>query len=187
MQDMTKPSLFPDYLWHSSGRMWDPDDDTEEPEPPVKRPQSAVYLIRKSREIQHRMQTSPYYLRQEQQVDVVRYERKPRVTMALLDRTVMEHMGSAASSQYTPQELLTKKLRSATADSGPNQHKQNVSLEDYESKENKGDDDEGDDEEEAEVLSLEQEEEEEENEDYIMNYYASEEESDGGGGGEPTF
>ena len=95
LQDITKPQRFPDYEWHSSGRMGHLPGKQPPPAPssgssvagvegkpsgPLltavvkpKRTASAIYLINKSREIHHRFQNSAFYVHPTQEADVVRY------------------------------------------------------------------------------------------------------------------
>jgi hypothetical protein len=197
LQDITKPQLFPDYNWHSSGQLLG--DAPPESTQAQKRSPSTIYLINKSREMHHRFQTSPHYVRPTQEVDVVRYGKRPRPVEP--DVAVLEDMGKkVAQAKYLPPELLQKtgiallsmKELNASDSLGPSKV---LTLEELATQElerrrreaatAEGEDGDGD---ENSDDAQEQDEEEEEVADYTTNYYESEDESDGGGdGGEATF
>ena len=179
LQDITKPLLFPAFKWHSSGTPWTTEDEVTEVVS-VKRPTTA-YLIRKGRDMNHRMQSSPYYLRPTQDVDVVRYKKqyRPNVTC---DKVVLEEMGRAAMAGWIPAELLGKK-QPLVEEIVKDLTSEELAAIELKAKDNE----EGEGEEEDELL-LEQEGEEDDAEDYVTNHYESEgDESDGGGDAEPTF
>eukprot|EP00934_Nitzschia_sp_Nitz4_P009104 Nitzschia sp. Nitz4//scaffold53_size117307//30836//31516//NITZ4_003761-RA/size117307-processed-gene-0.6-mRNA-1//1//CDS//3329554178//9094//frame0 len=190
LQDITKPSLFPDFLWHSSG--WQGHD----PAPPTQtsannsssgnKRSSNIYLINKSREIHHRLQNSPYYVRPSQEMDVARYGKRPRPLDP--DSHVIEHIGQAADPRYFPEELLRSKITLADLGEDGTSSKP-TTLEELvaaEIKRRKALEDEGG---EASDTPEAEDEEEEEVADYTQNYYASDDESGGGSGGgdEATF
>ena len=179
LQDLTKPPLFPDFLWHSSGQVYKPEHESKEMVP-VKLTQSAIYLIRKGRDIHHRMHTSPFYLRPSQEVDVTRYRKRPRTQAEACDKTVIEHLGKIARSTFVPEELLQPSKRIAAIKDS----KKNALLDDL--ADIKGEPGESDSEGEMDDIEA-VDEEEEDPEDYAQNYYASDDESDGGGDDEPTF
>ena len=183
LQDLTKPPLFPDFLWHSSGQIYAPEDESNVMVP-SKLSQSAIYLIRKGRDIQHRMHTSPYYLRAAQEVDVVRYGKRPRQQVEACDKNVIEHLGKvAATCRYVPDELLQPSIRAAAALAEA--QRRNALLDDGVDIKTEID---GDSDEEENLDEVEAPDEDEDDvEDYTTNYYASDDESDGGGDDEPTF
>ena len=179
LQDITKPLLFPTFKWHSSGTPWTTEDEVTEVVS-VKRPTTA-YLIRKGRDMNHRMQSSPYYLRPTQDVDVVRYKKQHRPNVTC-DKVVLEEMGHAAMTGWIPAELLGKK-QPLVEEVVKDLTSEELAAIELKAKDNE----EGEGEEEDELL-LEQEGEEDDAEDYVTNHYESEgDESDGGGDAEPTF
>jgi hypothetical protein len=196
LQDITKPKLFPDYEWHSSGQKWDPDQPTEPPAA-QKRSASTIYLINKSREMHHRFQTSPYYVRPTQEVDVVRYGKRPRPMEP--DVSVLEHMGKQMNDPvYFPPEILQKtgmgqlSMKELNAVDGTAPQKA-LSLEELAAQEMKRRQEaraaeEGEEAEGNLSDTLEQDEEEEEDADYVTNYYASDDEDEvDAGDNEATF
>jgi hypothetical protein len=205
LQDITKPKLFPDYEWHTNGTMGHeeeqptntaPEAQPSAPPPPAaKRSPSTVYLINKSREFHHRFQNSPYYVRPTQEIDVVRFGKRPCPVEP--DIRVLEHIGKTADSRYVPEELLERKRRAQQlsmkelmSEDEPNKFKTLEELAEQELKERRlaaalAEEEDGD-------ISdtVEQEEEEDEGDgDYAIEHYGSDDESDGGGGGgdEATF
>jgi hypothetical protein len=191
LQDITKPKLFPDYEWHSTGHKWDADEPVEPP--PAKRSASTIYLINKSRELHHRFEQSPYYVRPTIESDVVRYGIRPRPVEP--DISVLEHIPEMADPAYMPPELLQKtttqlsmKELMATNEGAPAKA---LTLEELAAQELKRRREAMEAEEEGNLSDIEVVEEEEEDEvaDYTANYYASDDESEGGGGGgdEATF
>lgn len=182
LQDLTRPALFPDLLWHSSGQVFKAEDESQVMVP-TKLTQSAIYLIRKGRDIQHRMQTSPFYLRPAQEVDVIRYRKRPRQQLEASDKNVIEHLGKVATCRFVPDELLQPSIRAAAALAEA--QRRNALLDDP--IDIKGEPGEGGESEEEDMDGLEAPDEEEDDvEDYTTNYYASDDESDGGDD-EPTF
>jgi hypothetical protein len=182
LQDLTRPPLFPDLLWHSSGQVFKAEDESQVMVP-TKLTQSAIYLIRKGRDIQHRMQTSPFYLRPAQEVDVIRYRKRPRQQLEASDKNVIEHLGKVATCRFVPDELLQPSIRAAAALAEA--QRRNALLDDLiDIKAEAGETGES---EEEDMDGLEAPDEEEDDvEDYTTNYYASDDESDGGDD-EPTF
>lgn len=207
LQDLTKPKLFPDYEWHSRGTVGhdlepvDPEGEqvivTQKAPTAAKRSPSTVYLINKSREMHHRFQNSPFYVRPTQEVDVVRFGKRPRPMEP--DINVLEHIGKTADSRFIPEELLEKKRRAQQLSMKELMNEDELdkpkTLEELAAQElnerrlaealaEEGDD--GD----LSDAALDQEDEEDEGDaDYAVDHYASDEESDGGGGGgdEATF
>jgi hypothetical protein len=201
IQDLTKPTLFPDHLWHSS------EGTTTKPSPVVseqqqlaginapvipivqpKRTASEIYKIRKAREFQHHMHLSPFYLRPSLEVDVVRHmannKRARTETAKACDKAVMEHLGTVATPRFVPPELLMPKGPPKRSGKSANGAAGAVLLDDDMEEKGEGEED-GEDVDEY----LEPEEDEDEGEDYAKDYYASDNDSDGGGDGdgEPTF
>lgn len=192
LQDITRPQLFPDLEWHSNGKMGHEHADPSSASASAKRPASTVYLINKSREIHHRFQSSSQYVRPTQEVDVVRYGKRPRPMQP--DVNVLESIGKAADPRYLPKELLQNTSNSTSKESADDAPKKALTLEELAAQElqrrkknaelNEEDEDANDD------PSDQEPEEDEEVADYTTNYYASDDESDGGGGGggdEATF
>lgn len=202
LQDITKPQLFPDFEWHSSGHEGhDPQQAaaataTASSSTPATGPQataaskraaaSNVYLINKSRELNHRFQESPFYVRPSQEVDVVRYNKRPRPLEP--DAHVADHIGKTADSKYLPEELLPNKVAASALKVGEigddGLPKKAMTLDELAAEEQRKKAA-GEDGEEGELSDTQELEEEDEEEvaDYTTNYYASEDESDGGGGG----
>ena len=126
LQDITKPELFPDYEWHSSGRKGHnlpgdpivPPSSTVsengvtvavEPLKPVAKPKrssSTIYLINKSREIHHRFQNSAFFVQPTQEADVIRYGKERQQQQQRADLLILKQMGKTADPDYIPQELL---------------------------------------------------------------------------------
>mmetsp|Transcript_19250 Transcript_19250/g.28480 ORF Transcript_19250/g.28480 Transcript_19250/m.28480 type:complete len:220 (+) Transcript_19250:100-759(+) len=180
IQDLTRPDLFPDILWHSSGRNWVAEEESQELVQ-SKRSQSAIYSIRKAREIQHRMQSSPYYLRPQEEVDIARHRRRTTSNIPC-DKKVVKKIANAATLRYIPAELLLK--TSPRFPNGSSTGKKNVTFDGLASQHVEGEEsDEGEGDEDGVIPD----EDEEENEDYTTNYYASDDESNGDDDGEPTI
>jgi hypothetical protein len=149
-----------------------------------------IYLINKSREMHHRFQDSPFFVRPSQEVDVVRYNKRPRPLEP--DVHVAESIGKTADPRYLPEELFPDKVAtlSSTAslkvsevgeDDTP---KRALTLEELAAEEQRkkagpvtGEEgEEGDLSDTGEV--------DDEVADYAANYFASDDESDGDGGGD---
>ena len=195
LTDITKPALFPDMVWNY-----------QEPESKALQT-SAVYLINKGREIDHRIQTSAHWVRPSQtQVDVVRYQsdKKSHRSKSQMppDEAVLEQMGKnlASDDDYTPADLVPTKKRALHPDltksvNEDGQNNKKPTLEELEERERQRKMEEAlkanvlmEDENEDNLSDIPPDEEEEEVEDYTMNYYASDDdESDGGGDAEATF
>eukprot|EP00980_Cylindrotheca_fusiformis_P031027 scaffold25729_cov137-Cylindrotheca_fusiformis.AAC.4 len=184
IQDITRPQLFPDYEWHSSGRQ------LHQPQAAPTRSEqqksaSTLYLIRKSRDIHHRFQNSPYYVRPTQEVDVNRYGKRQRPLEP--DVFFLSQIGKTTDHCFFPPELLRTNAASA-GDVNDGHSKKVLSLEEIAAAELKKrqaaaeTNDDGDDPD----LFPKEEDEVEEVDDYITNYYASDDESEEEGG-EPTF
>ena len=209
LQDITKPKLFPDFEWHSSGGQQshhegDPTTTPaaplpQKPQPPPATAQSSkratapnIYLINKSREIQHRFQESSFYVRPSQEVDVVRYNKRPRPLEP--DVHVAESIGKTADPRYLPEELLPNKGAAATlpltggAGEDAGAPKRAMTLEELAAEEQRKkvsgpvNNEEGEENGELSDGAEIEEEDEEEVADYTTNYYASDDESGGGGG-----
>lgn len=95
LSDITRPPLFPDFLWKSTGHYWNEDDvtvnnnhDMQQQLNPIKTepslvpspvltckklPASMIGMINKQRELTKRFQNSAYYIRPSTAVDIVRY------------------------------------------------------------------------------------------------------------------
>ena len=132
LQDITRPLLFPDYEWHSSGRKGhhlpgDPvippssgisadasassgnDDNGTTPLTAVAKPKrspSTIYLINKSREIHHRFQNSAFYVHPTQEPDVIRYGKERQQQQQRSDLLILKQMDKTADPRYIPPELL---------------------------------------------------------------------------------
>jgi hypothetical protein len=191
IQDITRPQLFPDYEWHSSGRQLN-QPQTASTRSEQQKAASTVYLIRKSRDIHHRFQNSPCYVRPTQEVDVNRYGKRERP----LDPDVffLSQIGKGADPRFFPPELL--KTDSAFAGDGNDGFsKKKLTLEEMaavEMKKRRAAAEDGEDGEDGDLPIQEEDEVEEEVDDYITNYYASDDDSGGEGGdgeegGEVTF
>jgi hypothetical protein len=189
LQDITKPKLYPDYEWHSTGAKWDPEEPVEPPA--AKRSASTIYLINKTREIHHRFEQSPYYVRPTIESDVVRYGKRPRPVEP--DISVLEHIPKMADPDFMPPELLQKtttqlSMKELMATAGV--PAKSLTLEELAAQELKRRREALDAEEEGNLSDIEVEEDEEEDEvaDYTANYYASDDDEGGDeGGDEATF
>jgi len=133
LQDITRPQLFPDYEWHSSGRKGHnlPGDPVEQPSQQMssavaaggdevkplqsqpltalakpKRSPSTIYLINKSREIHHRFQNSAFYVHPTQEADVIRHGKERQQQQQRADLLVLKQMDKTADPHYIPPELL---------------------------------------------------------------------------------
>lgn len=190
LQDITRPPLFPDIRWHSSGKVWRNEEESIEIVQPKRSP-STIYLIRKAREISHRLQSSVFHVLPTPDADIMRYRKRSRSQISC-GRAILEHVGkNLANSSYIPEELLNPGLKSSK------RKKMLLSKAKKDSKDDSLEDAnvvvksevEGEDLDEADEMGNKDlpEEEEDEAEDYVMNYYQSEDESDGGDDGEPTF
>jgi len=127
LQDITRPQLFPDYEWHSSGRKGhnlsgDPiaqpsstvanglsTDSVEQSLTAVTKPErsaSTIYLINKSREIHHRFQNSSFFVHPTQEADVIRYGKERQQQQQRADLLILKQMDKTADPLYIPSELL---------------------------------------------------------------------------------
>lgn len=190
LQDITKPKLYPDYEWHSTGHKWDPEEPIEPPA--AKRSASTIYLINKTRELHHRFEQSPYYVRPTIEYDVVRYGKRPRPVEP--DISVLEHIPKMADPDFMPPELLQKtttqlSMKELMATAGA--PAKSLTLEELAAQELKRRREAMEAAEEGNLSDIEVEEDEEEDEvaDYTANYYASDDDDGGddGGGDEATF
>ncbi|CAJ1951806.1 unnamed protein product [Cylindrotheca closterium] len=194
ISDITKPALFPDYEWHSSGRQLNQPPIVTNSRAEQQKTSSLNYLIRKSRDIQHRFQNSPNYVRPTQEVDVNRYGKRQRPMEP--DVYFLSQVGKLGDPLYFPPELLTKDRALGRGDDEGVATKK-MTLEEMaqneltqrrqaaESKKENADDDADM----ADELNLPEEDNEaEEVDDYITNYYASDDDDgNSSDGGEPTF
>ncbi|KAL3939065.1 MAG: hypothetical protein SGBAC_006148 [Bacillariaceae sp.] len=187
IQDITKPALFPDYEWHSSGRQLN--------QPPIitnsraeqQKAASMNFLIRKSRDIQHRFQNSPSFVRPTQEVDINRYGKRQRPMEP--DVYFISQIGRVADPLYFPPELFTKDMVFGGDDDGVATKKmtleemaQNELTQRRQAAANKEEDGDGDAEMEDDLNNQEEDNGEEEVDDYITNYYASDDEESADGG-----
>lgn len=195
LSEITKPALFPQLIWNYQDGA-----DSTSAAISKTRQSSAVYLINKGREIDHRIQTSSHWVRPSQtQVDVVRYQsekKSHRVAQMPSDRAILDQMGKnlATDDSYTPSELVPNAKRKRSVEGGAttaNGANKKPSLEELEKSETLKKREEARKsnqlEEEGDFSDAPADESEEEVEDYAKDYYASEEESDGGGDAEATF
>jgi hypothetical protein len=164
-----------------------------------------VSLIKKGREMHHRMQNSVFYVRCSKEVpDVVRFSdartRPPSRDASAVFSHCLGGRTRTSAGQYVPDELVTGKQqqeqraarrRRLGSNGGIDSHNPMAppvltlaELEAQEKKTTPVDPDADNDD-----LSIQDDEEEEEGEDYVMNHYESEGDEDGGGDddGEPTF
>lgn len=213
LEEITHPPLFPDILWHSSGRRRSIEEEiaaatepppidptsTAPPAPPelvvTRRPPNIVYMINKQREINEALQQSSMYVMSEPPEIAMRlsYKRKRRERP---DVEVLESIGHRLSTdaRYFPAELLVGLTSTTTAVSGTIRTKRTSSLdvprklEELEQRERarSGSDPKQPPAPDDDLAEPEPEPEEDEIEDYTTNYYESEEESEGEQG-EATF
>ena len=198
LHDITQAKLYPEFEWHSTGRRGhDATPETAAAANAANRNKaSTVYLINKGRQIHDRFQNSPFFVRPKQEVDVVRYGKRPRPQEP--DGNLVEHIGKAADDRYIPMELLQDAGRDPKSMKELNELNEDgtakeLTLEQIAAQELKrraqeqGDGEDGDGGDLSDTLEQE-DEEEDEVDDYMHNHYESEGESDGGGGGdEPTM
>lgn len=206
LQDITKPQLYPDFEWHSSGAQGhDPvhppaASQQSQSSSASKRATSQIYLINKSREMNQRYQDSPLFVRPSQEVDVVRYNKRPRPLEP--DVHLAEYIGKAGDPRYLPEELLPDKAPPFVAaisgrigehaeDGTPKRALtlEELAAEEIQQRKKPSSGATGEEEEEQGELSDTQEPEEDEEEvaDYTANYYASDDESGGEGEEEAVF
>jgi hypothetical protein len=163
-----------------------------------------VSLIKKGREMHHRMQNSVFYVRCSKEVpDVVRFSdartRPPSRDASAVFSHCLGGRTRTSAGQYVPDELVTGKQQqeqraarrrrlgsNAGIDMNP-MAAPVLTLAELEAQEKKtaptDPDADNDD-----LPIIEDDEEEEEGEDYVMNHYESEGDDDGGDDdGEPTF
>lgn len=211
--NLTRPALYPDMLWHSSGRLLTPDEETairiSEADKKTldakalqftKRTNVMTFLVRKQRHVLEHFQSSAQFIQHvPAHMDIARYHDtgNGRRDADRPDRGVREALGKLASTDYLPEELLGTM---ESSDRKGRKRRRNadgtlVDLTEFEAKErggvgdNQGNSDDESEEEDDDGLLIdpvEEEEEEDDNRDYTQDYYASEDESEGGGG-EPTF
>lgn len=210
---LTRPALYPDMLWHSSGHPMTPEEEAKFKIAQanktlnasslnfVKRTPAMTFLVKKNRQLLEHFQSSPQFIQHvPPHMDIARYRDTGNRTRTSdrPDRAVRDALGKLANTDYLPEELLdtANSSRRKSRKRRRNEDGTLVDLDEFEAKERGGEADEGDssdndsDEEDDGLLEnpLEEEEEEDDNQDYTTNYYESEDESDGGGdGGEPTF
>jgi len=185
IHEITRPPLYPDLTWHSSGKVWDDESERVDELVNTKRTASTVYLMNKQRELVERLQKSAHYVHPSQQIDVIRYGSKNR--QVPVDVAVLESMGDnlAKDDRYIPNELLeSRQLKVVLSSTKSNKSSRNLDeLEQREKSRRPAQPAED----EAVEYNNNDDEDDDEIEDYTTNYYASEEESDGADGGEATF
>ena len=204
LQDIIRPSLFPEIVLHSSGdqkrlleeaRKGDQekeDGNERKPIAGVKRTATTVFLISKGREIQHRMQNSVFHVRPTKDVpDVIRHSDSTRPPPLIDASAVLSNcLGGrtrTASGRFIPEELVSGQRQGVFGFGGASSEYADATTDnlDLENKTKKSGEEEDDDE--VENVENEDDEEQEEEEDYQKNYYASEDDESDGGDGEPTF
>ncbi len=207
LQDITKPQLFPDYEWHSSGRKGhhlpgepivqpalSADGTTTNPLTPVAKPKrnsSTIYLINKSREIHHRFQNSAFYVHPSQEADVIRYGKERQQQQQRADLLILKQMGKTADPDYIPQELLRDEdLTHVYGDDDGTFRKR--SLDDLAAEERadrrRRRDNDGEDDGQYSDTGDPMDDEDDEDVDYVTNHYESEgEESIGGDGSDEAI
>ena len=212
LQDITRPQLFPDYEWHSSGRKGhilpgDPvvqtsssiassakSDNSGRPLTPVVKPKrstSTIYLINKSREIHHRFQSSAFYVHPTQEADVIRHGKERQQQQQRADLLVLKQMGKTADPHYIPPELLRDDDLGHVYGNDDGRLKKR-SLEDLAAEERadrrRRRESEGDDDGQFSDAPDPMDDDEEEDVDYATNHYESEgEESIGAGAGDEAI
>lgn len=190
IQDITKPALFPDYEWHSSGRQLNHPPINSNSRSEQQKAASLNYLIRKSRDIHHRFQNSHSFVRPTQEADVNRFGKRQRPIEP--DVYFLSQIGKVADPQFFPPELLTKDnvlggdedgvatKRMTLEEIAQNELKKRRQA--AENNDEDGDAEMGDD------WNHQEDNDAEEVDDYITNYYASDDdEGSDGGDGEATF
>ena len=202
LQDITKPQLFPDYEWHSSGRKGH-----NLPGEPIvqgssalsataetgselmaiakpKRSAKSIRLINKSREIHDRFQNSAYYVQLAQEADVIRHGKERQQQQRRADLLILKQMSKTANPQYIPPELLRDEDLDNVYGSDHDTFRKR-SLDDLAAEERadrrKRRDEEGEDDGQFSDAPEAMDEEEEEDADYGTNHYESGDESAGGG------
>jgi hypothetical protein len=127
LTDITRPPLFPDFLWHSNGKYWNEGEisidnqhahqqaSTSTEPSTTKLPSSAVCMMNKQRELTMRMQSGPHYIRPPDVMDIVRYsDRKGANEPSLPDAFVLASTSRtnrklATDTRYFPPELLSRR------------------------------------------------------------------------------
>ena len=212
VQEVTRPSLFPDILLHSSGdqRILDLLEKEKAqaeadalhngvlpiPEAPkklsgVKRTLQAVYLIEKGVQIHNRIQNSVFYVRPSKNVpDAIRFSDStrppPQIDASAVLSSCLEGRKRTAMGRFVPEELVSGQIQieSGRLYSSIEAENAAINLTDFENKERQRTDGvEGQEDDEFEAG----EEEEDDGADYVTNYYESDGEDSGGGDGEATF
>lgn len=193
LTDITQPTLFPDFLWHSSGTLWDGESNTSSKKPvQVKRSTATVHTLNQQRQLWRRYDQMivPSTM---SSTDVHRYRRQNSIRKEQLpDKMILQSFSKtnrllATDQRYFPAELLYKRNHSVTTPTTILS-----SLLDSESdvipKLNVSEpvDDGKVDEDEEDTPAL-PEDLEEEIDDYATNHYATDDESVGDQDGEPTF
>lgn len=123
LSDITRPQLYPDFLWHSTGKYWN-EEDTAYNEgirlgtavvqlSSSKRPASLISLIKKHRELTKRFQDGPHFVRPTAVIDIVRYcdREKHANCRSTPDSLVLASFSEtnnlfASDQRYFPAELL---------------------------------------------------------------------------------
>jgi hypothetical protein len=203
LQDITKPRLYPDFLWHSDGTGWDGEptnasatapatattttaaaataaDATKRPPPP-----STVKLMNKQRELSSRFQTLYKDLHETAVMPTVPPDE------ALLQSFSKTNRKLVKDTRYFPEDLVASKKVKAAAKT--KQASVLTKLEELESKEKttklpdtaktEVEEEEGD----VEPLSEEEEEELEADLDYTKDYYDTDDEDETGADDEAVY
>jgi hypothetical protein len=203
LQDITRPQLFPDYEWHSSGNKGHmlPGDPDIEPSSTVaagvsalsansdndvkpltavaktKRSASTIYLINKSREIHHRFQNSAFYVHPTQEADVIRHGKERQQQQQRADLLILKQMGKTADPHCIPPELLRDEdLGNIYGHDGGAFKKRSLddlAAEERADRRKRRENDEEDEGQFSDAPDAMEEEEEEEDADYGTNHYES--------------
>jgi len=203
--DITRPPLFPDILLHSSHDqsllnteqeiLTVKDEAGMAPSQSVqasttRSSQQTLYLISKGREINHRLQSSAFYVRPTKDIpDIIRYSDSKRPRQQIDAGDVLSHcLGGRTRTEagiFVPEELLSGRKR-VQIDSGALDKSSNMNELEAIERLRKGSMDEDGDLDGTAVV--EDEGEEDDGADYVTNHYDSDgDASDGGGDEEPTY
>jgi hypothetical protein len=123
LSDITRPPLYPDFLWRSTGKYWNEEDSANSEGPRLgaasvqlsspKRPASIISLIKKHRELTKRFQNGPHFVRPAEVVDIVRYcdREKHAASLSTPESLVLTSFSKpnclfASDQRYFPLELL---------------------------------------------------------------------------------
>jgi hypothetical protein len=123
LSDITRPQLYPDFLWHSTGKYWNEEEASNKEGfrsgaaavqlSPTKRPASMISLIKKHRELTKRFQNGPHFVRPTVVIDIVRHcdREKHANSLSSPDSLVLASFSKsnclfASDQRYFPSELL---------------------------------------------------------------------------------